>query len=182
MKKLKQCKNSSNSKKRDKKFDHFFGMQRAQALQHLGKKLDETIDINKDDPFLYRGKVVISPILFALATELALKALYCLETKSNRVKGIHDLVDLFDQLGEDTQVELEATFEELGKNSRGRLAAGWPKPPLSMIRHVLWESRETFVSWRYPSEFSLSCYTGNLDEALSTIIRTYYKRLEEMEL
>lgn len=169
-------------KKPGKKFDHYFGMRRAQALQSVARELEETVDIKTQHPFLFEGKIVVTPTLFALAIELALKALYCQETKSNRVKGIHDLVDLFEQLGEDTQAELEATFEELGINSRGRLIAEWPNPPSSMIRYVLWENRNAFISWRYPSESSPPCYTGNLDEVLSTIIRTYYKSLEKEEM
>ena len=77
--------------KRVAEFDHFFGMQRAQSLQHLARKLKETTDINTQDPFVYEGKIVTTPALFALATELALKALYCQETKSDKVKATHDL-------------------------------------------------------------------------------------------
>ena len=151
--------------KRVAEFDHFFGMKRARSLRSLAKELKETTDINTQDPFLYEGKIVTTPPLFALATELALKALYCQETRSNKVKATHDLIKLFEQLGENTQAELEATFEELGKNTHGRLVAEWPKPP-SKIRHVLYENRRTFVSWRYPSRHSLTCYTGELDEVI----------------
>ena len=161
--------------KRVTEFDHFFGMLRAESLQCLARELKETTDINNQDSRLYEGKIVTTPALFALATELALKALYCQETKSNKVKATHDLIKLFEQLGKNTQEELEATFEELGRNTRGRLEAEWPKPP-SKIRYVLHENRRTFVSWRYPSRSSLTCYTGELDEVISTIIKVYDKR------
>ena len=162
-------------------FDHFFGMQRARSLQSLARELKETTDINAQDPFVYEGKIVTTPALFALATEIALKALYCQETKSNKVKATHDLIKLFEQLGENTRAELEATFEELGKNTHGRLVAEWPKPP-SKIRHVLHENRRTFVSWRYPSRHSLKCYIGELDEVISTIIKVYEKRHQDSQL
>ncbi|MCY4379878.1 MAG: HEPN domain-containing protein [Candidatus Dadabacteria bacterium] len=167
--------------KRVAEFDHFFGMKRARSLRSLARELKETTDIKKQDPLLYEGRVVTTPPLFALATELALKALYCQETKSNKVKATHDLIKLFEQLEENTQAELEATFEELGKNTHGRLVAEWPKPP-SKIRHVLDENRGTFVSWRYPSRRSLTCYTGELDEVISTIIRIYEKRRQDSQL
>ncbi|MDE0158829.1 MAG: hypothetical protein OXI02_04860 [Candidatus Dadabacteria bacterium] len=156
-------------------FDHFFGMQRAKSMLFLARELKETTDIKKQDPLLYEGRIVTTPALFTLATELALKALYCQETKSNKAEATHDLIKLFEQLEENTQEELEATFEELGRNTRGRLEAEWPKPP-SKIRYVLHESRRTFVSWRYPSRSSLTCYTGELDEVISTIIKIYDKR------
>ena len=167
--------------KRVREFDHFFGMERARSLQRLARELKETTDIKKQDPFLYEGRIVTTPTLFALATELALKALYCQETKSNKAVATHDLIKLFEQPGENTQAELEATFKELGKNTQARLEAGWPKPP-SNIRHVLYENRRTFVSWRYPSKFSLTCYTGELDEVISTIIKTYDKREQDSRL
>ena len=167
--------------KRVAEFDHFFGMKRARSLQSLARELKETTDINTQDPFLYEGKIVTTPALFALATELALKALYCQETRNDKVKATHDLIKLFEQLGEDTQAELEERFKELGKNTWARLEAEWPKPP-SRIRHVLDENRRTFVSWRYPSRHSLTCYTGNLDEVISTIIKIYEKRREDSRL
>lgn len=144
-------------------------------MRCLARELKETTDINTQDPLLHEGKIVTTPALFALATELALKALYCQEIKSNKVKATHDLIKLFEQLRESTQAELEATFEELGKNTHGRLAAEWPESP-SKIRRVLYENRRTFVSWRYPSRHSLACYTGELDEVISTIIKVYEKR------
>ena len=57
----------------------------------LARELKETTDIKKQAPFLYEGKIVTTPALFALATELALKALHCQETKSNKVEATHDL-------------------------------------------------------------------------------------------
>ena len=116
--------------KRVAEFDHFFGMKRARSLRSLAKELKETTDINTQDPFLYEGKIVTTPALFALATELALKALYCQETKSDKVKATHDLIKLFEQLGENTQAELEATFEELGKNTRWTTCSGVAEAPV----------------------------------------------------
>ena len=77
--------------KRVREFDHFFGMERARSLQRFARELKETTDINKQDLLLYEGKIATTPTLFALATELALKALHCQETKSNKVKATHDL-------------------------------------------------------------------------------------------
>ena len=85
--------------KRVREFDHFFGMKRARSLQRLARELKETTDINKQDPLSYEGRIVTTPTLFALATELALKAFYCQETKSNKAEATHNLIKLFEQLG-----------------------------------------------------------------------------------
>ena len=114
--------------KRVAEFDHFFGMKRARSLQSLARELKETTDINTQDPFVYEGKIVTTPALFALATELALKALYCQETKSDKVKATHDLIKLFEQLGENTQAELEATLRSWGKTREDDLKQSGQSP------------------------------------------------------
>ena len=161
-----------------KEYNHFFVISNAESLQCLANELKETTKIDEENLDSYSGKVLVTPVLFALATELALKALYYQETKKVP-PYTHDLLKLFERLGEDTQAELEVTFEELGKNTRGRLEAEWPKP-LSKIRHVLQENKDTFRDWRYSFEHTgLRCFTGELDEVISTTIKTYYKRLEK---
>ena len=169
----------SEKKVRKKKegYNHFFAISHAKNLQCLARELEKTTVLNRgrSNVDLFRGKVVGTPILFGLATEVALKALLYQET--NEVPPyIHDLLELFDGLKEDTQAELEVTFKELGKSTQGRLMAEFPRPS-STIRHVLYEHREVFVLWRYPFKSVPPCYSKALDEVISTIIKVYDKRI-----
>ena len=163
-------------KKKKEGYNHSFAISHATNLQCLARELAETTVLNKDksDVDLFQGKVVGTPILFGLATEVALKALLYQET--NEIPPYtHDLLELFDGLKENTQEELEVTFKELGKNTQARLMAEFPRPT-STIRHALYEHREVFVLWRYPFKSVPSCYPKALDEVISTIIRIYDKR------
>ena len=80
-------------------------------------------------------------VLRALATELALKALYVKEMDRN-AQEIHQLDRLFDDLGEITKRSVECRFQhtqasrEIGNGKKA-------------IRQVLTEHRDDFVSWRY---------------------------------
>ena len=165
------------AKKKKEGYNHSFAISHAKNLQCLARKLAETTVLNKDksDVDLFQGKVVGTPILFGLATEIALKALLYQET--NEIPPyIHDLLELFDGLKENTQEELEMTFKQLGKNTQGRLMAEFPRPS-STIRYVLYEHREVFILWRYPFKSVPSCYPKALDEVISTIIKIYDKRV-----
>ena len=152
----------------------FYVISIAKSLQYLVRELKETNKIDGPNRGSHSAKVLTAPLLLALATELGLKALRYQETKKEPLH-IHDLIDLFNDLEEDTQTELESAFERLGENTRGRLEAMLPKPP-SKIRYVLQENKDVFVHWRYSFEhISLCCHTRELDEVISAIIETYYK-------
>ena len=64
-----------------KEYNHFFVISNSRSLQCLAKELKKTTKVDEENPDLYSGKVLVTPVLFALATELALKALYYQETK-----------------------------------------------------------------------------------------------------
>ena len=165
-----------SEKKKREEYNHSFAILHAKSLQRLARELQEIV-FNKDEPDvdLFQGRLVGTPILFGLATEVALKALLYQET--NEVPPYcHDLLELFDRLEKNTQAELEATFKELGRNTQGRLMAIFPRPP-STIRYALDEHREVFVLWRYPFKSVPPCYNKSLDEVISTIIKIYKKRV-----
>jgi hypothetical protein len=167
---------SKKKKKKKEGYNHSFAISHAKSLQCLARELRETSLFNesKSDADLFQGKVVGIPILFGLATEVALKALLYQET--NEVPPyIHDLLKLFNGLKEETQTELEAAFKELGRNTQARLMAEFPRPS-STIRYVLYEHREVFLLWRYPFKSVPSCYPQALDEVISTIIKIYDER------
>ena len=159
-----------------KQYDHSFIISDVKSLQCIAKELGEKPN-KPDEQNLdsYPTKIRTIPILLALAVELGLKALYCQETKKEPLHT-HDLIVLFDDLGENTQAELESAFEKLGGNTRGRLEAMLPNPPSKMLRYVLHENKDVFKDWRYSFEHvGLLCYTGDLDRVISVIIETYYK-------
>ena len=129
-------------KKKKEEYDHSFAISHAKSLQSLARELEKTsaLNENKSDLDLFQGKIVGTPILFGLATEVALKALLYQET--NEVPPYwHDLLELFDRLKENIQAELEATFKELGRNTQGRLMAELPRPS-SQLYDILWMSIE----------------------------------------
>ena len=167
-----------------KKYKHSLAILNAESLQSLARELrgPTNTDEKTTEPLSRNpssAKLLIAPVLFALAAELALKALLYQET--NKVPPYqHNLLKLFEKLGENTQEELEVTFEEeLGENTRRRLEAISPKPP-SRIRYVLHENEDVFKDWRYFFEHSrLLCFTEGLDNAISAITKTYDKRLEK---
>ena len=152
----------------------------AKSLQCVAKELDKelygtsegfgrALGIDEYDRHLYLGRCIAGPVLFGLAAELALKALRCQEARKYDPPHIHDLVDLFEELGEDTQAELEATFKKLMS----------PKLP-PKVRDILHKNKDVFRDWRYSFEhLSLQCFTVELDELISAIIKTYYKMVEK---
>ena len=134
-----------------------------------GETFEVAVKIDEQNRDLFLGKCIAAPVLFALAAELALKALYCQEAKKHEIALTHDLERLFEELGEDTQVELEATFKE----------SMFPKLPPKM-QDILGKNKDVFLDWRYSFEhLGLCCYTGELDEAISAIIKTYYKMVRK---
>ena len=142
----------------------------AKALQevakHVALRQDDDTDPLED---LFIGKLLAHPILLALATEIALKALRCRERKGPPDHG-HDMVELFDALSEDTRGRLQARLpvqpDPFGAHLVQPFGAG--------MRKVLEFHRDTFETWRYLYEqTSIRTWPPQLDEALTAIIETY---------
>ena len=72
----------------------------AKSLQEVANHLDADMELQSDS-FLFHGIIMTAPILMALATEIALKALQCQE-QEEPPKRTHDLLKLFKGLSEDT--------------------------------------------------------------------------------
>ena len=142
----------------------------AKALQevakHVALRQDEDLDPLED---LFMGKLLAQPVLLALATEIALKALRCRERKGPPDYG-HDLAELFDALSEDTRDRLQARLpvqpDPFGAHLVQPFGVG--------MRKVLEFHRDTFETWRYSYEqASIHTWPPQLDEALTAIIETY---------
>ena len=80
----------------------------ARSLQRVVNTLERNPSASpQSDLLLFNGKGLAQAILLSLATEIALKALLCLERKKDPPR-IHDLLKLFEQLEPDTQKVLRA--------------------------------------------------------------------------
>ena len=119
----------------------------AESLQRVANHL--TPDPNSDhaDSLLFVGQVIAPPILLSLATEIALKALQCLE-RGDAPDNEHDLLKLFEGLAQETRTLLESRF---------------PTQPISFddsrippvyagLRDTLEFHKPAFVDWRYLHE------------------------------
>ena len=146
----------------------------AKSLQKVANYLAADIELeSKSENFLFSGKIMSVPILMALATEIALKALQCQERKSSP-NHTHDLLELFEGLSEDTQTRLEERLPSRLDPVSLRMGMQDFFPVGAGMRKVLEFHRRSFGRWRYryedPGE---SFYPSALDEALTVIINIY---------
>lgn len=115
------------------------------VAQHLVSDPDpgET-RISDADGLFGTGRFFAGPVLLALATEIALKAWHCRETKGPPRRR-HDLIALFEARSENTQ-RLLATRYPNHLFPRATEVFG-PLP--SDIRSALEIHKDTFLLWRY---------------------------------
>ena len=163
-----------------------YGMIRnAESLQRVAKHLQQdSFESSASDPLLFGGKVLARPILLTLAVEIALKALLCQEQKKEP-PHTHDLLELFNALEPTTRKTLEAQMPGWTMYPVG-FPEGAPYPHGS-LPEVLWSCRipdksrrtgyiDAHTYWRYIHEKHWGkCRTGELDQALTVIISSYYK-------
>jgi len=166
--------------------DPYWMIRNAESLQRVAKHLEEdSLESAESDQLLFGGKFLAGPILLTLAVEIALKALLCQEQKKDPPLT-HDLLSLFQQLEPVTQKSLQAQMP------------GWaafdfwfPREspyPQESLPEVLWSCRipdqsrrtgytDAHTYWRYLHEHQWgTCRTGELDQALTLIIRSYYTK------
>ena len=96
----------------------------AKSLQRVVEKLERNGSESPQSDLLHiQGRALAVPILLSLATEIALKALLCLERKKGPPR-IHDLLKLFEQLEPDTQELLRTEMPGGPKLSDPRQSRG----------------------------------------------------------
>ena len=96
----------------------------AKSLQRVVEKLERNGSESPHSDLLHiQGRALAVPILLSLATEIALKALLCLERKKGPPR-IHDLLKLFEQLEPDTQALLRTEMPGGPKLSDPRQSRG----------------------------------------------------------
>ena len=125
--------------------------------------LVEHLEAEQRDGEWSRGTFVAVPVLLSLAAEIGLKA-WC------RIEGTpgpktHDLLKLFDGLGENTRRRLENRMPEFPNPVPG-LPPAYPG-----IRDALRQNRDVFTEWRYAHEHDgLIAQTPVLQTALKAIV------------
>ena len=130
-------------------------------------RLVEHLDAEKRDGVWLEGTTIAVPVLLSLAVEIGLKAWHRREGNESPVKT-HDLLDLFDGLGEDTRRRLEEKMPEVP----GPIP-DWPAYP--GIRNALRQNKDIFTEWRYAHEHdALFAETGVLKTALKAIVDAYF--------
>ena len=126
-------------------------------------KIVEHLEAQNREGVWQGGTSVAVPVLLSLATEIGLKAWYWREGVNPPPKT-HDLVELFDGLGEDTRRRLEEKMPEVPG-----IAPELPVYP--GIRKALCQNKDVFKHWRYAHEHdSLTAETGVLKSALKAIV------------
>ena len=102
---------------------------------------------------------------------IGLKAWQCKERNGPPDKT-HDLLKLFDGLGENARRRLEDKMPEVPSP-----VAGLP-PIYPGIRNALCQNKNLFVKWRYAHEHvSLFAETGVLKTALTAIVEAYFVKV-----
>ncbi len=119
-------------------------------------RLVQHLDSERRDGVRLEGTTIAVPVLLSLAVEIGLKAWHRREGNEAPFKT-HDLLELFDGLGEDTRRRLEDKMPE------------WPAYP--GIRTALRQNKDVFKDWRYAHEHdALFAETGALKAALKAIV------------
>ena len=126
-------------------------------------RLVEHLDSEKRDGVRLEGATIAVPVLLSLAVEIGLKAWHRSEGNEAPFKT-HDLLELFDSLGENTRKRLEDRMPEVP----GPIP-DWPAYP--GIRNALRQNKDIFTEWRYAHEHdALFAETGVLKAALKAIV------------
>ena len=134
-------------------------------------RLVEHLSAGQSDGSSFEGTTVATPILLSLAAEIGLKAWQCKERNGPPDKT-HDLLKLFDGLGENARRRLEDKMPEVPSP-----VAGLP-PIYPGIRNALCQNKNLFVEWRYAHEHvSLFAETGVLKTALTAIVEAYFVKV-----
>ena len=148
-------------------------MSRADELRRLVEHLDDAEMSGQSDGSRFEGTSVAVPILLSLAAEIGLKAWQCKE-RNGPPDHTHDLLGLFDALGENTRRRLEDKMPEVPGPG-----AGLP-PSYPGIRDALSQNKNLFVEWRYAHEHhALFAETGVLKTALTAIVEAYFVQVPQ---
>ena len=126
-------------------------------------RLVEHLEAEQRNGVWQEGTNIAIPVLLSLAAEIGLKAWHRREGNEAPFKT-HDLLELFDSLGENTRRRLEDRMPEVPG-----IMPDWPAYP--GIRNALRQNKNIFTEWRYAHEHdALFAETGVLKAALKAIV------------
>ena len=126
-------------------------------------RLVEHLEAEERDRVWREGTTIAVPVLLSLAVEIGLKAWHRSEGNDPPPKT-HDLLELFDSLGENTRRRLEDKMPEIPSDM-----PGYPAYP--GLIGALRQNRNIFTQWRYAHEHNaLFAETGVLKAALKVIV------------
>jgi hypothetical protein len=121
----------------------------------------------------------VKPMLLALSMEFALKAWFIWDHNTLKTKRTHDLLKLFDLLGDTSKDRLDREFRE-------NVAPQHPNFFVSDygIRDVLYQHASAFVEWRYIHEkrehgisFNFTIFVATLEMILDEFAALYRTEL-----
>ena len=121
----------------------------------------------------------IEPMLLALSMEFALKAWFVWDHNTLKTKRIHDLLKLFELLGDTSKERLDREF-------RKNVAPHHPNFFVSDygIRDLLYQHANAFVEWRYIHEkrergitFNFTTFVATLEMILDEFATLYRSEL-----
>ena len=126
-------------------------------------RLVEHLQAEQTDGVWNEGTNIAVPVLLSLAVEIGLKAWHRSEGNERPFKT-HDLLQLFNSLGENTRKRLEDRMPEV--------PGPIPDWPIYLgMRNALRQNKDIFTEWRYAHEHdSLFAETGVLKAALKAIV------------
>ena len=173
-------------------------IENAKALQSVVKELEkdkskpslsdrwDNRNRGTQDQLLFLGKFLAVPNLLSLATEIALKAWQCRE-RQKAPDHIHNLLELFESLEQNTQEMLEARMRKVspysvwagqpGMQNLGPFEQEMFAAKRHPLRDILRSHSDAYEHWRYLYEKSWAEFeTGEIDRALTVIIDAYEKR------
>lgn len=141
-------------------------IRRARSLGRLVEEIENTWKHRgPEDSLLFEGSFLATPVLLSLATVIALKAWQCRE-RNDAPDRTHDLLELFDGLGDSAQKRLKEKMPEIDNPLMPPIYRGQ--------RSVLSECSRMFLEWRHSHEHrSIWAETGPLKMALDGIIAAY---------
>ena len=133
-------------------------------------RLAEHLDAEHSGGRWHEGTSIAVPVLLSLAVEIGLKAWHRKEGNQTPIKS-HDLLELFDGLGENTRRRLEDKMPEIPGPT-----PEWPVYP--GIRNALRQNKDIFTQWRYAHEHDAPfTETGVLEAALRAIVDAYFVKI-----
>lgn len=168
---------------------HFHGLSTGVKLEKQARSiLKQTQAMAKADAHEFGMRLEehsgVEPMLLALSMEFALKAWFIWDHSTLKTKRIHDLLKLFELLGDASKERLDREFRKnVAPHHPGFLGSNYG------IRDVLYQHANAFIEWRYIHEkrergisFNFSTFVATLEMVLDEFATLYRSELISPQL